>query len=407
VPKPKSNGLTEAELADFQKDLKPMETQIPILTDERTNARYCECHVKADTLIALSTINVPLNPSDPTAPRANREITDNVAFRIMKADALKGRSFSNIVCEYTKSFGMPKPLKIIGGQHRIEAIREALEQGQDKYHGIKVYFGLNIEQRLDVQLISNTNIGTSRDLIDRMLEDARGPELRTWCRSVGLLKPNENFSDARKRGGSISVRLARTFIMNFYQGQTINEKLFETVDTTPVLSKTGRDDPTWIGLIAGQPELWKDQALRHAAQQFVALITAQRAFFVGHQPKGADWPDKTFNPAILSGWAYVSGLLQTNQTRLQRHYDLAKTHSHDPLNGAELAEGRHVSDKPTYRGLGNRQDPKECGRAVELFYKQSEKGHGITDKIIDIAISRHVLKQNHLEVKAKEERENL
>jgi hypothetical protein len=30
--------------------------------------------------------------------------------------------------------------------------------GIDEYHGVKVYLGLDIKQRLDVQLISNTNI---------------------------------------------------------------------------------------------------------------------------------------------------------------------------------------------------------------------------------------------------------
>jgi len=46
------------------------------------------------------------------------------------------------------------PIKVIGGQHRFEAIRFALENSVDVLHGVKVYFALDMPQRLDVQLIS-------------------------------------------------------------------------------------------------------------------------------------------------------------------------------------------------------------------------------------------------------------
>jgi len=46
------------------------------------------------------------------------------------------------------------PIKVIGGQHRFEAIRFALENSADVLHGVKVYFALDMPQRLDVQLIS-------------------------------------------------------------------------------------------------------------------------------------------------------------------------------------------------------------------------------------------------------------
>jgi len=48
------------------------------------------------------------------------------------------------------------PIKVIDGQHRFEAIRFALENSVDVLHGVKVYFALDMPQRLDVQLISKT-----------------------------------------------------------------------------------------------------------------------------------------------------------------------------------------------------------------------------------------------------------
>ena len=100
---------------------------------------------------------MPLDPEEQAEYRANREIvTSHYAFEKMQQDAKERRSFSNLVAEFTTDYNPDHPLKIIGGQHRYEAIRKALENGVDEYHGVKVYFGLDSEQRLDVQLISTT-----------------------------------------------------------------------------------------------------------------------------------------------------------------------------------------------------------------------------------------------------------
>ena len=88
----------------------------------------------------------------------------------------------------------------------------------NEYHGVKVYFGLDIKQRLDVQLISNTNIDTSGDLIDRLQETGQGPQLRDWCQNVGLLEKGDDFADSFERSGPVSVRMARTFITNYLSG---------------------------------------------------------------------------------------------------------------------------------------------------------------------------------------------
>ena len=111
----------------------------------------------------------------------------------------------------------------------------------DEYHGIKVYFGLNTDQRLDVQLISNTNIAASSDLLDRMYETWAGPELRTWCQEVGLLYEGQDFADKRQRGQPITVRAARTFIMNYLAGKKIDPTRFNKAVTTPTIAKTGAD----------------------------------------------------------------------------------------------------------------------------------------------------------------------
>ena len=116
-------------LQNFATEFQPLETpdQLIELTDSRTGARYCECHIKGSTIVSLGTTDVPLDPEEQSDYRANRDIVLNSsAFRTMKDDAKQKRSFSNIVAEYTKEFDGEHPLKIIGGQHRFEAIREAL-----------------------------------------------------------------------------------------------------------------------------------------------------------------------------------------------------------------------------------------------------------------------------------------
>ena len=188
------DSLVEAFLQEFE----PLEANdvFHVFVDVRTNARYCECHIPANKLVSLSTTDVPLDPEEQPEYRANREIvTSHMAFERMKQDAKKRRSFSNLVTEFTNEYDSEHPLKIIGGQHRYLAIREALEEGIDEYHGVKVYFGLDSDQRLDVQLISNTVIAVSADLYDRMQETVRGPELRNWCQKVGLLAQGQDFSD--------------------------------------------------------------------------------------------------------------------------------------------------------------------------------------------------------------------
>jgi hypothetical protein len=409
----KIKAEVKASVEKFEAECSPLETGdgLVVLVDRRTNANYCECHIKGSALKELATTDVPLDPGAQAQYKANREVlTDDPAFRKMQDDAKLGRSFSNIVAEYTKDFDPGHPLKIVGGQHRSRAINDALREGVDEYHGVKVYFLLDKSQRLDVQLISNTNIAISRDLFDRLQETFVGPQLRDWCHKVGLLPPGEDFADKYKRGGRISVRMAKTFVTNYVAGSLVNPKEFAVTNTAPVICPTGEHDPAWEDLKANNPRLWSDAGLMEAATEFSKLVSAQRAYFKkgskGAKPKGAkpDYPEKAWSPAIYSAWAYVAGLLKDNKPRLKHHYGIRNATGRDPLNAAALTLGRHKSDPSNYRGLGYRTDPRERGRFVELFFFQAEKGTGITPANIKVAIAEYHAKQGILNAARERDR---
>jgi len=76
---------------EFAKEFKPLESEgkLFVLTDSRTDAKFCECHIRASTMVALTTTDVPLDPEEQAEYRANREIvTDAYAFEKMKEDDL-------------------------------------------------------------------------------------------------------------------------------------------------------------------------------------------------------------------------------------------------------------------------------------------------------------------------------
>ena len=361
-----------------------------------TGAKFCECHIRASKLVASSTINAPLDPSQP-GYKANRELlTNEPAFLKMKEHALKKRTFSNIVAEYVP--GTDLPLKIIGGQHRFEAIRHAAENKIDELHGVKVYFGLDMKQHLDVQEISNTNLAISGAWLDRLKETSRGSGLREWCQTVGLLKAGQDFADKTGRG-RFAVHLARTFIANFYLGKVIETKDFSQSGTTPLLYRAGKDDQAWEDFLIEHPEPWKDKALEAAGKQFARLVNAQRKAFEGKKG-AADSTEKALNAAVLAAWSYTAGMYQKNAVRLKRHYDLANVTSTDPLNAKALASGKHVTDESNYRGLGYRTDPRERAQMVELFNILAEHDVKINAGNVKAAILAYFAKKNLLESKA-------
>jgi hypothetical protein len=250
------------------------------------------------------------------------------------------------------------------------------------------------------------HIDISGDLIDRLQETSKGPELRDWCQSVGLLGDKVDFADSPQRGGPISVRFARTFITNYFDGMKVDSQKFAVTETTPMLCPGGgQGQQKWEELKEKNPTIWKDVGLIQAAKEFAALATAQRVAFDGSKrPPKPDFPTKALNMAVMSAWAYVAGMLAKNRPRLKRHFDLRQTRGKDPLNAAELANGRHKSDPDNYRGLGYRTDAKERGRLVELFYLQAEDGDGITPSAIKIAIEEYHIKQSRIAVEKEKEK---
>lgn len=394
-----------SEINDFLQSLSVLEKDnFQVLIDKRTNAFFSECHIPANELIEMGTIDVPLDPENQPEYRANREKQEeHSAYKKMLDDAKKQRMFSNIVCEYNVINQPEKPLKIIGGQHRYLAIENALKEGINEYHGIKIYFLLDKEQRLDVQMISNTNISVSSDLLDRMFETAKGPELRDWCQEVGLLKPNEDFSDRKQRGSQLTVRGARTFIFNFFKGKEIDSAKFNDVDTTPHLAKTGDIDEEWQAL-RDNPNIWIDAGLIEAGKKLAELHNAQQTYFKT-KPKEWEFSDKAISYSILAAWAYITGVLQSNRVRLDRHFNLSNHKGSDPLSSTLLGKAKHKSDPENYRGLGTRTDVKDRGRLAELFFLQGEKGGGFTKQMIETAMKLYHAKQSNLE--AEEARKKL
>jgi hypothetical protein len=248
---------------------------------------------------------------------------------------------------------------------------------------------------MDVAVISNRNLSISGALLDRYKETARGGVMRDWCHRAGLLPTGQDFGDRPKRGGRITVNLVRTFIHNFYLGKEAAALPFEKTDTTPFLYRSGKDEDMWDEFLLAHSDVWKDDALLDAGKEFVKLIQAQRTAFAGQKGQ-SDFAEKAMNGAVLSAWAYTAGLSQSNKVRLKKHYALPGTTSGDPLNAKALAEGKHSSDKDTYRGLGYRTDPRERGQMVELFVALSESGDKVSPKKVKSAIydwyaKRHAL----------------
>lgn len=399
--------MLQPDIETFVELFRPLEADcLYVLVDRKIDAVFVECHILASKFLASSTIDVPLDPDEQSEYRANRDIVaNNPLFLRMIDDAQNRRSFSNIVTEYQTDFDAEHPLKVIGGQHRYAAIAEAYETGVDEYHGVKVYFGLDSDQRMDVQIISNTNIDVSPDLLDRVFETKSGPDLRNWCQKVGLLEPGEDFADKHQQGPPITVRTARTFIMNYYLGSEVEPDKFAETYTMPLMGKTGGVDQAWEELKTSRPHLWDDQMLLDAGKEFVLLAKAQVQYFSKKDKK--DRKDTanglaTYNYGVIAAWSFVSGVLSKNKVRLARHYSLKNHKGKDPLNTVALADGRHKTDPQKYRGLVTRFGSKERGRLTELFFAQAEKGDGISKPLVELAITKYHAKIANLEVAEKE-----
>lgn len=149
---------------------------------------------------------------------------------------------------------------------------------------------------------------------------------------------------------------------------------------------------------------WDDKKLLEAAKQYKMLNDSQINFFITKRKTNLEFAYKAYNYSIMSAWAYTAGILEDNNVRLKKHFELHKSSTTDPLNAIVLSKGRHKTDPPNYRGLGTRTDKKERGRLSELFYIQAEKGSGITKALIDVAIQKYHVKLANLELREAESR---
>jgi hypothetical protein len=373
--------------------------------DGKSKGYYVKCTVLAEFAAPLLDMGAKLNPSDEDSFRANRELLiEHNTFKRMAADAESGREFNDIIVEYTKEYSPQKPLKIWGGQHRAKALQQAFEQKKiSRPHGFRIFFDLSKAQRTELALISNTNINVSNDLFDRLQEETLvGVRLRDWCYRVTLLKKPEDFPDQGSISEKITVKLARTFVTNFFEGVEKAKQLkgpaLDLHVYEPYLCESGVQlDAKYSAQVVNLGEsLWSNKALSAAGKAFAELHKQQQEAVKGAPEKIKNlkgFRNKALTESVLSSWAFVAGLLQSDSERLANHYEVPATTKGipDPLNAREMSVFSHDSDDPTYRGLGTRSAIKDRQRMAQVFLARSRKKHCPIDKtLMNQAVSQVV-----------------
>jgi hypothetical protein len=338
------------------------------------------------TLASLADLEAVVDPEESEDYKLNRELyLDNHAYRVMEADARRGRSFEDIVVEFDESYRSKTPLKVFGGQHRVQAIREAVKEKGERAHGVRVYFCLDVIQKVDIATVSNTSIAISNDLLDRMQEELLGTELRDWAQTVGLLEPDQGFADRRDSAGRPTVRIARTFVVNFHEGSRLKKGSMPE----PYVCRSGpRTDERYETL--RRKVSWTEPCFLEAGKEFARLHGAQRGAVIGRERDSyLEYANKCMHPSVTAAWSYVAGMLQSAPPSLANHYALSSIVKSDPLNAAALSKARLKGvDPDTYRGLGARISASEVGRMVQLFSLQATDAtkRGITPTLANAAI---------------------
>lgn len=392
----KESDKIEKLASKFFEDISTLENEfdipIVIFQDGVNNSYYSKCHILASDASKIIDLNAKINPEDAESFRANRELMlEHTTYFKMEADALKGREFNDIIVEYNLDYEKAKFLKVWGGQHRAYAISKTINS-VNRYHGFKVYFNLNKNQRTEVALISNTNMAVSDDTFDRMLEETTfGNILRNWCQKIGFLRPKEDFPDVGSRTEKITVKLARSFIVNYYMGlnksKTMKNKKLDDSVYEPYITETGVSiDPEYNKIMnEKENKILSDKSLIEAGKKYLELHKTQYEK-VKENPKKIEqrkaYRNKALVASVLCGWSYVAGLLQNHKNRLLNHYKIPKTTLKipDPLNAEEMSMFKHDSDPSTYRGLGTRQSVKDRRRLAQVFLAKSLKESCILDK---------------------------
>lgn len=391
---------TLAEIKEFREAIPTIEKKqgqpFLMIHDKKSNTFYTECHISGNDFIKFSDPNSTIDPELEELSKANRELeTDNYYYEQMVNDAKEGRSFSDIIIEYNINYNESKPLKILGGQHRNQAIIEAVKDKVNIIHGIKVYFNLEKEQREDIMRIANTNINVATDLRDRLREDVLKPLLKKFGHETGMLKQGDNFGDKRRYDDEFSptVRMMRSFIVNFFQGKEFKEDIDKEAHI-PYLCKSGKDiDSEYLKYYNKfkSKDKFDDTQLIGAGKMFAKLHDTQ--FKNAENIKSSakrEYKIKAYNLAIITSWAFASGVLQRFSERLNKLYQLPDLcNGDDPLSAIEMAKSKHKHlDSESYRGLGTRSDNNERGRLLQLFldYSKSSKSK-INEQMCNASIS--------------------
>lgn len=362
--------------------------------DNKSGAFYLTGHLQATELVQSCDTDASLEGDDEDELyRLNREVTeDQVAYKIMEEDALKGRSFEDIVLEYDTSYHPRKPLKVYGGQHRLMAISVAVSRNINRLHGVRIYYCLTRDQKVEIATVNNTAIAVPDDLIDRMREQLLGSELRDWCQRTGLLDTAQDFAD-RRSPDTPTVRIARTLIVNYYLGKGASDI---EVYHQPVICKSGGIDDEYFKIRSNIE--WADENLLEMGRQFASLHTQQRDTVANRDnDKYAEFARKALSLAVVASWAFAAGLFQRNSAYLTNLYSL--THSttppDDPLNAKALSLARKKGTDPdTYRGLGTRSSARELGRMLEVFLVLATKAkRRINRELANAAIQSYEAKR--------------
>ena len=405
--KVKKDETVYSQVTSFIKEVPTAEAtkNAPIIIhqDGRSQGYYIKCDISAETTDFLLDMDAKLDPKGAESFRANRELlVEHNTYKRMLSDAKEGREFNDIIVEYNKEYNADKPLKVWGGQHRARAIQEAYKENKiSRYHGFRIFFNLSKRQRTEIALISNTNIAVSNDLFDRLQEETLvGLKLRKWCYEAGLLREGDDFPDKSSSSEKITVKLARTFITNFYQGKEksdgVSQDALDRNVYEPYLCESGVNLDSEYERILNKfgDAVWLDKGLNVAGSTFASLHKTQNS--ICRKSTGLNrksFRNKALTESVISAWSFVSGLLQADQTRLQHHYSLPKTNKSlpDPLNAKEMSIFKHDSDLPTSRGLGTRSGVKDRQRMAQLFLARSLEANKSIDKsLMNKAVSQVV-----------------
>src|SRR5690348_3444528 len=118
---PSDREIPEAvvkRLNEFLGSFRPYEitngSKLSLYLDEKSEAFYVTCHLEGRILSHFCDIEASLEgEEEDEIYKLNREITeDQAAYKVMEKDALKGRSFEDMVLEYDTSYRPKKSLKV-------------------------------------------------------------------------------------------------------------------------------------------------------------------------------------------------------------------------------------------------------------------------------------------------------